>query len=125
MAKNKQLKNKIKNKPIMTTQITNSTFKDIIEAQIIEQAIKAKHDIKLDTYNPDGKHEIIFDCENYSLFIEYAFGVEVEDIENSRAAEHHITAFEALEIRLTPADSDIKIELNKEQEKQLVESLIY
>ena len=107
----------------MTTQITNSTFRDIIEAQIIEQAIKAKHEIKLDTYNHDGKHEIIFDCENYSLFIEYCFSVEVEEIENSCAAEHHVTGFEVLEIRLTPADSDVKIELNKEQENQLVESL--
>lgn len=107
----------------MTTQILNISLKDIIEAQIIEQAIKAKHEIKLDTYNPDGKHEIIFDRENYSLFIEYAFGVEVEEIENTRAAEHHVTGFEVLEIRLTPADSDVKIELSKEQENQLVESL--
>ena len=109
----------------MTTQITNSTLKDIIEAQIIEQAINAKHEIKLDTYNPDGKHETIIDRENYSLFIEYAFGVEVEEIENSCAAHHLVTAFEALEIRLTPADSDVKIELSKEQEKKIVESLIY
>lgn len=127
-----KFENIIKIKP-MTTQRLNSTLKDIIEAQIIEQAINAKHEIQLnkevETDSEAGtySHEEIIDCENYNLFLGISYEVigKVEPATYEQPSEDNrkLGIVNVDEIRLCPQDSDIQIELSKELENQLVESL--
>lgn len=116
----------------MTTQRLNSTLKDIIEAQIIEQAINAKHEIHLnkevETDSEAGtySHEEIIDGENYNLFLGISYEV-IGKVEFSSFTgwedNRELGIVNVDEIRLCPQDSDIQIELSKELENQLVESL--